>query len=190
MLTNYHVIAPGPEDDPAVHLADLTLRFGYVTTPDSSGAAGVCLRLAPQPLVKYSPIDKLDYALLRLTSGSRGDIAAAAFDLQPPRQADTNIHILQHPEGKTMQVAFSHNGITGIYASDGLLQYVSNTALGSSGSPCFNDRWELVALHHAQVAAPFGVKGEGILFTSIYQEIAAIVAASLERGPASGGQES
>ncbi|MGL4649089.1 MAG: trypsin-like peptidase domain-containing protein, partial [Caldilineaceae bacterium] len=27
--------------------------------------------------------------------------------------------------------------------------YLTDTLPGSSGSPCFNDRWEVVALHHS-----------------------------------------
>jgi hypothetical protein len=48
---------------------------------------------------------------------------------------------------------------------------VNKTAVGSSGSPCFDENWYLVALHHAQKARTFGSIREGILFASIYQEI-------------------
>jgi len=87
---------------------------------------------------------------------------------------------LQHPEGRTLQITFSNNGITGVYERDGLIQYVSHTSVGSSGSPCFNDQWELVAVHHAQVPATFGVKCEGILFQRIYQDISDILSQYLE----------
>jgi V8-like Glu-specific endopeptidase len=33
--------------------------------------------------------------------------------------------------------------------NDRLLHYRSPTEPGSSGSPVFNDQWELIALHHA-----------------------------------------
>jgi len=62
-------------------------------------------------------------------------------------------------------------GVTGVYQEYGLFQYVNKTASGSSGSPCFDENWFLVALHHAQKAKSFGTIREGILFNSIYQEI-------------------
>ena len=37
---------------------------------------------------------------------------------------------------------------------DSFLHYETDTEPGSSGSPVFNDQWEVVALHHASVAAP------------------------------------
>jgi DNA/RNA endonuclease G, NUC1 len=37
---------------------------------------------------------------------------------------------------------------------DDFLHYKADTEPGSSGSPAFNDQWEIVALHHASVPAP------------------------------------
>ena len=34
-----------------------------------------------------------------------------------------------------------------MYADDDKIQYLTNTMKGSSGSPVFNDQWEVVALH-------------------------------------------
>ncbi len=74
-----------------------------------------------------------------------------------------------------MKVSISRDGITGVYQERGLIQYVSKTEPGSSGSPCFDENWNLVALHHAQRDRMFssirGTIREGILFNSIYQEI-------------------
>jgi len=70
-----------------------------------------------------------------------------------------------------MKLSISCDGITGVYADRGLVQYVNKTSGGSSGSPCFNENWHLVALHHAQRAKSFGSIREGILFSSIYPEI-------------------
>ncbi|MFM5947050.1 MAG: trypsin-like serine peptidase, partial [Dolichospermum sp.] len=79
--------------------------------------------------------------------------------------------VLQHPEGESMKLSISQDGIIGVYQNSGLVQYVNKTAVGSSGSPCFDEDWYLVALHHAQKAKTFGSIREGILFASIYQEI-------------------
>lgn len=63
------------------------------------------------------------------------------------------------------------DGITGVYPNSGLVQYINKAAGGSSGSPCFNENGELVALHHAQRSKSFGTIREGILFSSIYHNL-------------------
>ena len=52
------------------------------------------------------------------------------------------------------------------------MHYSADTEPGSSGSPVFNDQWEVVALHHASVRAPEhtefgGVLNEGIRVSAI-----------------------
>ena len=64
-----------------------------------------------------------------------------------------------------MKVALSCNGVVDVDANSGKIQYVNKTAGGSSGSPCFNEDWELVALHHAERSRSFGSIREGILAT-------------------------
>ena len=62
------------------------------------------------------------------------------------------VTIVQHPRGEKKQVALRENRIV-----DGVqrfLHYTADTEPGSSGSPVFNDQWEVVALHHASVRAP------------------------------------
>jgi endonuclease G len=55
---------------------------------------------------------------------------------------------------------------------------MADTAPGSSGSPVFNDQWEVVALHHASVrtpasdAVPGGFVNEGVRVSRILQAIA------------------
>jgi V8-like Glu-specific endopeptidase len=174
VLTNYHVIAPHNDSDPYALLKQITLRFGYLTEETGQGAAGQTFALSPNPLLKFKTVeDGLDYVLLKVEDHILDSNGLQPINLPPCRlpDRDMNIHILQHPEGQTLQVTFSNNGITGVYERDGLIQYVSDTSVGSSGSPCFNDNWELVAIHHAQASAPFGVRGEGILFKAIYQDI-------------------
>jgi len=63
------------------------------------------------------------------------------------------INIIQHPNGGLKQIAFRENQvITVSTAQPDFLDYSTDTEPGSSGSPCFNDQWELVALHHSGVA--------------------------------------
>jgi endonuclease G len=92
------------------------------------------------------------------------------WDLASPTKR-MGLNILQHPGGESMKLALSSNGVTGVYPETGLIQYLTSTRGGSSGSPCFSDEWALVALHHAERSRMFGTIREGILFRAIHSEI-------------------
>jgi endonuclease G len=62
------------------------------------------------------------------------------------------VNIIQHPRGSLKQIALRNNEIIEIpEGKRDFLYYTTDTEPGSSGSPCFNDQWELVALHHSGV---------------------------------------
>jgi endonuclease G len=63
-----------------------------------------------------------------------------------------SVNIIQHPRGGLKQIAFRENKVIAIpQGQPQFLYYTTDTEPGSSGSPCFNDQWELVALHHSGV---------------------------------------
>ncbi len=57
----------------------------------------------------------------------------------------TRLNIIQHPKGEPMQVAFTEN--EAVRVTDALIDYKTDTKKGSSGSPVFNQEWEVVGLH-------------------------------------------
>lgn len=59
--------------------------------------------------------------------------------------------IIQHPNGETLQIGLRENEIDNI-DDPVFLKYQTDTARGSSGSPVFNDQWQVLALHSAGVA--------------------------------------
>ncbi|BAY26500.1 hypothetical protein NIES2100_63160 [Calothrix sp. NIES-2100] len=61
------------------------------------------------------------------------------------------VYIIQHPKGKQKKVVLHDNDVIdfGLYRK--FLRYRADTDYGSSGSPVFNARWKLVALHHAAI---------------------------------------
>ena len=61
------------------------------------------------------------------------------------------VYIIQHPNGGMKKVGMHHNVVR--YADEDVIQYWTDTEPGSSGSPVFNERWELVALHHRWLEA-------------------------------------
>lgn len=65
----------------------------------------------------------------------------------PVYALDQMVNIIQHPAGRHKEVALQKNVITNIYPTR--VRYKTDTQRGSSGSPVFNNSWDLVALHHA-----------------------------------------
>ncbi len=54
-----------------------------------------------------------------------------------------------NPNGEAKQIALRENRVIDLL--DSFAHYQTDTAPGSSGSPVFNDQWEVVALHHSGV---------------------------------------
>jgi endonuclease G, mitochondrial len=57
--------------------------------------------------------------------------------------------IVQHPNGELKQLCIRENQL--IKRTEDVLWYSTDTLGGSSGSPVFNNAWEVVALHHSGV---------------------------------------
>ena len=63
------------------------------------------------------------------------------------------------------------------YANAQRVQYVTSTLPGSSGSPVFNDEWDVIALHHAGGWLPEGetslvyFRNEGIAMRAILKDL-------------------
>lgn len=109
----------------------------------------------PQP-------NELDYALLRVEGkpgnqviGKKAEPGAALRGwIKVPWEGyeieeGAPLLILQHPAKKPLKLALETDAIIGLNQNQTRLTYKTNTEGGSSGSPCFNIDWELIALHHA-----------------------------------------
>lgn len=106
--------------------------------------------------------NELDYALLRV-DGSPGDesVGEKPEPGAPSRgwldidetdygfQADTPLFIVQHPKGAPLKLALDSKAVIGLNANGTRVTYRTNTDPGSSGSPAFDQNWNLVALHHS-----------------------------------------
>jgi endonuclease G len=60
------------------------------------------------------------------------------------------LNIIHHPLGDYKQLSIRENLFVGI--DDVKIYYETDTAQGSSGSPVFNDQWQVVGLHHKSIA--------------------------------------
>jgi len=171
VLTNHHVI-DGGADGLAATAKTVQVRFGCMTLAGGGEEAGLVFAAhGDVALVKSSPTAELDYALLRIAPAI---LEAESLEPAPLHLAEplvkSALHLLQHPFGGPMKVAFSSDAVTDVIGGR-LVQYVSRSAVGSSGAPCFDDDWQVVALHHAERSRAFGVIREGILLSAILPQL-------------------
>lgn len=122
------------------------------------------------------PPDQLDYAILQAagdpgnqpvggTKAAPGDpprgwikLPTAAYDYQP----NAPLFIVQHPEGEPLKLAFDTDAIIGVNQNKTRVRYKTNTERGSSGSPCFDINWNLIALHHSGEPNFYSTYNQGI----------------------------
>jgi hypothetical protein len=112
--------------------------------------------------------DELDFALLR-TKDRVGDEPSPSgaprgwqnLCAKPTKcVVDGPLVIVQHPEGEHQQLAIDPRSILEVGATR--VRYRTNTKHGSSGAPCFDLGWNLVALHHSGDQSFKAVWNEGI----------------------------
>jgi hypothetical protein len=171
VMTNYHVLGAVVEGThPA---AQVRCRFDYKVLPGGRVADGMPVGLAGDGILGSAPPSpgeragtpdtpppepgQLDYVLARLERpigdepvGSDGPARGwvEVPGAQPALAGMAALVILQHPLRQPLKLALDtlpkvelrHGGLR--------VRYATNTEAGSSGSPCFDKDWKLVALHH------------------------------------------
>jgi endonuclease G len=175
VLTNNHVIATVSEATTS------TLQFNYQDTFDGSPAIRDDWRLDPSR-VFYTNV-ALDFTIVAVRPQKRGEATVTAGSIWgtiplPPGPLQfaigTQMNIIQHPAGRKKEVALHNNTIDKIFSN--VIRYKTDSEEGSSGSPVFNNAWDLVALHHAggdQSAQGAWLNNEGIRGDRIVQTLRA-----------------
>jgi len=196
VMTNYHVVNNVIDKKISPQNAEIVFDFKQLAdgTTLSKGSSHT---LADDWLIDYSPYsqvdlvaldqkssppqpDELDYALLRV-SGSPGN--AVFGDPQNPESPTRGwlkpaeaphdflskpaLFIVQHPKGQPLKLALDTNAVLDMNPNQTRVIYRTNTEPGSSGSPCFDQNWNLVALHHSGDPQMMPTWNEGIPFTAI-----------------------
>jgi len=144
LLTNNHVL-------PTAAIARFSAaEFDFQETLASAAPASRFFALDPDAFFVTDPV--LDYTLVAVRDPEQllapygwNQLVAEEGKVQKGEA----VTIIQHPRAETKQIALRENEITDILEQ--FLLYRTDTAPGSSGSPVFNDQWELVGLHHAGV---------------------------------------
>ena len=148
LLTNAHVCS---NDD------DVQAQYPYPSPPEAltaaflgAGGAREALELKFKELVWTSPPSELDATLLLLEDVPAGFHPPKELSQRKPPvtlKGDSRLNILGHPKGLDLRISLQDN-IT-VDVGERYVHYQTPTDPGSSGSPVFNQNWQLVALHHA-----------------------------------------
>jgi endonuclease G, mitochondrial len=96
---------------------------------------------------------ELDFALVAV-EGSPGARYGwcPLFKEEGKAVAGEPVNIIQHPRGEPKQIVIRANKVIDLLDGHGpFMHYEADTEPGSSGSPVFNDQWEVIALHHSGV---------------------------------------
>jgi V8-like Glu-specific endopeptidase len=166
LLTNNHVF---PSADDA---AKATIEFNY-----QDNWAGVLqpVRRFPTDSSYFRTNADLDYSIVRVP-GAPGDLYGFVdLTVRADPLVNDYVSIIQHPAGGPKQVSLTDNKVSAVF--DDKVQYATDTEAGSSGSPVFNQSWQLVGLHHAGggLTGPDGAKyftNEGIVISAIIADAA------------------
>jgi endonuclease G, mitochondrial len=158
LMTNHHVF---PDRETA---AKALIQFDY--QENNAGELLPIQAFACDASV-FATVPELDVTLVGVASLSTTGHPIAEYPwtklIAMTGKVETGepINIIQHPLGGLKQIALRGNEVIEVPAGKSdFLYYTTDTQPGSSGAPCFNDQWELVALHHSGVPEK---KGESIL---------------------------
>jgi hypothetical protein len=143
LLTNAHVTS----SDPAVRQ-----KYGSLDPDDATIAFEAFEAVRGQQfrikkLLWTSPPDQLDASLL-LIDPPVPSLQPYSFAKNLPLvDGVQKVYVIGHPGGRTLSISLNDNLL--LDYDDRLVHYRAPTEGGSSGSPVFNQQWQLIGLHHA-----------------------------------------
>ncbi len=145
-LTNQHVIRH------AQAALGATITFDRELDELGRPRATTTFRLDPSSFALFSEEPDHDYALIAVGARLSGSSELVDFGFCPLSPApDKHVigmsaNIIQHPGGQRKLISIRKNLL--VARTPRTLLYETDTEVGSSGAPVFNDDWEVVALHH------------------------------------------
>lgn len=147
LLTNNHVLGSAAES------ADSRVEFDYQAGVDGAPLVPAEFRLRPDEFFVTDPL--LDFTVVAVEDRNANGQPLSGYGSLRLLEAEGKaivgelMNIIQHPNGEPKQLALRENKLVDVL--DRFVHYETDTAPGSSGSPVFNDQWEVVALHHSGV---------------------------------------
>ncbi|SEG99240.1 V8-like Glu-specific endopeptidase [Nonomuraea solani] len=147
LLTNHHVL---PD---ATAAGSAFVEFDAQVTVDNTPEVSQRFTLAPEAF--FVADATLDFALVLVSPDADGRAAGETFgwnrlSVQTGKLVvGEPVNIIGHPSGRLKEISIRENRLEA--RLDNFLQYQTDTEPGNSGSPVFNDQWEVTALHHSGV---------------------------------------
>ena len=146
VITNHHVVESKTTAD------ESEFQFQYQLGRNGKELAVQAARRLKGGLFHTSPVEEnsvdsgaLDYTVIQLSEVPKGIVP---LKLSPAAvKREERVTIIQHPGGNYKKISLQNNFVE--YADQYVVQYTTSTEAGSSGAPVINDRFEVVALHHA-----------------------------------------
>ena len=149
LMTNNHVL------ETISGSRSSAIEFNYQSDIEGRIRSSEVYELDPDTFFITDP--DLDYTIVAVKDGTSDRPPLSSFGWNRLIEAQGKVilgeyvNIIQHPSGEPKQLALRENQVVDLL--DNFLHYLTDTAPGSSGSPVFNDQWELVGLHHSGVPA-------------------------------------
>lgn len=166
-FTNNHVISTKEQ------ARDATIQFNYEFSDAGLPIVHDEFKLDPDAIFATSTAD--DWTCIKISSDANNKFAGLSLKKVIVKKDDF-VNIIQHPGGRRKELGLYHNLVT--YVDDNIIQYLTDTEPGSSGSPVFNSEWEIVGIHHSggMLREPGSTKpllrNEGIAITKVLEGIA------------------
>ena len=163
-VTNAHVISDQWETSLCSADAQVTFEIETVTARKqvTHAVKRTLFTSDPGELSEVSKtLEKLDVTIVSLDTlpaNVPGLEAAANVPLPSPT---TKAFVVGHPASGALQFSLHDSMLLDVCDYERLMHYRTPTEPGSSGSPVFNSRWEVVALHHAGAPNVRRLHGEG-----------------------------
>lgn len=148
LLTNNHVLPDAETAEQAV------IEFGAEVNIDNTPTVSTRFRLDPDAF--FVTDVHLDFTVILVAAGEDGRTPGAVVGgcnslmlTQGKIVIGESMNIIGHPMGRLKEISIRDNRLEN--QLDEFLHYSTDTEPGNSGSPVFNDQWEVVALHHSGV---------------------------------------
>ncbi|MFV0385224.1 trypsin-like peptidase domain-containing protein [Paracoccus sp. (in: a-proteobacteria)] len=159
IMTNNHVIADPGEARSAV--AEFYFEEGATS-----------LMVTPDPDRFFVTSKELDFTIVGCDDLALAEIEPIPLLRNPSTVTrGEQVNIVQHPRGRQKEVALHNNKV--LRVKDKVVWYETDTEPGSSGSPVFNNTWDLVALHHAGWVESGVTTNEGVRIAAIVSHLLA-----------------
>lgn len=163
-VTNAHVLSETVAN--AVRPADARLTFEV----ESAAAGNPVFHAVGDVLFSSEPGDigvrngtngALDVTIVRVPAAAAALAPLPVAPSLPLVEARSRAYVVGHPRGGGLQVALHDSRLIDIDDDERLLHYRTPTDPGSSGSPVFNEAWEVIGLHHAGSSTTPRLHGTG-----------------------------